>query len=91
MAYWVELSGASARTEYLDFINGYVQEQKKLGRFERPLNNKLSSVGEWLRDRCLSLARDGKLKPTWAYLQTYDDQGRKLPITYQPCESLAEQ
>jgi putative ABC transport system permease protein len=48
MAFWVELGGASQRAEYLDFMNNYVTEQKKLGRFERPLNNKLSSVGEWL-------------------------------------------
>jgi putative ABC transport system permease protein len=48
MAFWVELSGASARGEYLDFLNGYVAEQKKLGRFERPLNNQLHTVGEWL-------------------------------------------
>ena len=44
---------------------------------------------EWLRERCSSMATAGKLKPTYAYLQTYDDQGRKQPITYQPCESLA--
>ena len=44
---------------------------------------------EWLRERCSTLATAGKLKPTYAYLQTYDDQGRKQPITYQPCESLA--
>jgi hypothetical protein len=43
---------------------------------------------EWLRERCTSMAKDGKLKPTWAYLQQFDDQGRKEPITYQPCESL---
>jgi putative ABC transport system permease protein len=48
MAFWIELDSASQRGEYLDFINNYVTEQKKLGRFERPLNNKLSTVGEWL-------------------------------------------
>jgi putative ABC transport system permease protein len=48
MAFWVELDSASQRGEYLDFINNYVTEQKKLGRFERPLNNRLSTVGEWL-------------------------------------------
>lgn len=48
MAFWVELAGEPERAAYLDFMNGYVQEQKKLGRFERPLNNKLPTVGEWL-------------------------------------------
>lgn len=48
MAFWVELEGASDRERYLGFMNDYVLEQKKLGRFERPLNNRLSTVGEWL-------------------------------------------
>ncbi|MCI5105386.1 MAG: ABC transporter permease [Pseudomonadales bacterium] len=46
--YWVELRDANEEAEYLDFINGYVQEQKTLGRFGRPLNNALYDVNEWL-------------------------------------------
>lgn len=45
---------------------------------------------EWLRNRCTTLANAGKIKPDWAYLQTYDEQNRKQPITYQPCESLIQ-
>ena len=45
---------------------------------------------EWLRNRCTTLANAGKIKPAWAYLQTYDEQNRKQPITYQPCESLIQ-
>jgi parvulin-like peptidyl-prolyl isomerase len=45
-------------------------------------------IDDWLRERCAAMAKDNKLKPTWAYLQTYDEQGRKEPITYQPCESM---
>jgi putative ABC transport system permease protein len=48
MAFWVELEGSSDRERYLGWMNNYVNEQKKLGRFERPLNNQLSTVGEWL-------------------------------------------
>ncbi len=48
MAFWVELEGGAGRERYLDVMNNYVKEQKKLGRFERPLNNQLSTVGEWL-------------------------------------------
>lgn len=44
----------------------------------------------WLRDRCTTLVAAGKIKPNLAYLQAYDDQNRKLPITYQPCESMTE-
>jgi putative ABC transport system permease protein len=48
MAFWVELADSGDRAQYLSFINNYVTEQKKLGRFERPLNNQLSTTGEWL-------------------------------------------
>jgi putative ABC transport system permease protein len=45
---WVELASASERDNYLEFLNNYVTDQKKLGRFERPLNNRLSTTAEWL-------------------------------------------
>lgn len=46
--YWAELQDASARDEYLAYLDSYVTEQKKLGRFQRPLNNHLHSVTEWM-------------------------------------------
>ena len=48
MQFWVELHGAEERQEYLAFLDAYAEEQKQLGRFQRPLNNRLSNVGEWL-------------------------------------------
>src|SRR6185312_2654470 len=36
---WVELPTAAKVEEFKDFLNGYVAEQKKLGRFPRPMNN----------------------------------------------------
>ncbi|MCV2883917.1 ABC transporter permease [Aestuariibacter sp. AA17] len=45
---WVELLDANAESGYLAFLNNYVNEQKSLGRFPRPLNNKLSHVMEWM-------------------------------------------
>ena len=36
------------REEYVDHLNAYVSEQKKLGRFERPLNNQIYDVMEWM-------------------------------------------
>ncbi|HVV82297.1 MAG TPA: hypothetical protein VHE35_04430, partial [Kofleriaceae bacterium] len=45
-------------------------------------------LADFLRERCDALTHDGKIKPTWGYLQNYDDQGHRLPITYQPCISL---
>lgn len=48
LQYWAELPDASAREAYKSWIDQYVMEQKKLGRFQRPLNNRLSNVGQWL-------------------------------------------
>jgi putative ABC transport system permease protein len=46
--YWVELRDAQQVEAYQNFIDNYVREQKKLGRFERPLNNKLWHPDEWM-------------------------------------------
>lgn len=46
--FWVELPDATAVRDYHAFLDAYVGEQKKLGRFQRPLNNRLSDVNEWL-------------------------------------------
>lgn len=48
---WVELADASDRADYLAFLDDYVAGQKALGRFPRPLNNRLSTPAEWLADR----------------------------------------
>ena len=48
---WVELPNAQAVNAYRDFLAAYVMEQKKSGRFVRPLNNRLSTVKEWMRDQ----------------------------------------
>ena len=42
--YWVELEDDSARSAYKDYLDHYALEQKKLGRFERPLNNQLTDI-----------------------------------------------
>lgn len=45
---WAELGSRTQVEEFKAFLDAYVSEQKKLGRFPRPLNNKLSTVNEWL-------------------------------------------
>jgi putative ABC transport system permease protein len=45
---WVELRDASKVEQYQTFLDNYVREQKTLGRFERPLNNRLTKPDEWL-------------------------------------------
>jgi len=46
--YFVELDSARDRDEYLSHLDAYVGEQKRLGRFERPLNNNIYNVEEWM-------------------------------------------
>jgi putative ABC transport system permease protein len=48
---WVQLDTAEQRQVYSDFLDAYVMEQKKLGRFGRPLNNRLLDVMQWLEDQ----------------------------------------
>ena len=49
LQFWAELPTAAARDDYQQFLNDYVQEQKKAGRFPRPAKTYLSNVDEWLK------------------------------------------
>jgi putative ABC transport system permease protein len=46
--YFVELDNAGDRDDYIAHLNAYVNDQKALGRFERPLNNQIFDVMEWM-------------------------------------------
>lgn len=48
LQYWVELRDSGEEADYLNFLDNYVAEQKQLGRFERPSNNALFDVEEWM-------------------------------------------
>jgi len=48
---WVELPDRAAVAKYKDFLAAYVLDQKKHGRFQRPVNNRVSTVREWMRDQ----------------------------------------
>lgn len=48
---WIELRSASEKDTYMQFLNDYVEEQKKLGRFPRELNNRLNTPAQWMLDR----------------------------------------
>lgn len=48
---WVELPDAQHRERMLTFIDSYWAEQRKNGRFQRPRNNRLTNVEDWLRDQ----------------------------------------
>jgi putative ABC transport system permease protein len=51
MQLWVELHGDEERAEYMDFLAAYVESQKAVGRFPRPMNNRLYDVMEWMENR----------------------------------------
>ena len=46
--YFVELENPRDADGYLAHLDAYVGEQKLLGRFERPLNNNIYDVMEWM-------------------------------------------
>lgn len=49
--FWVELRNEQEKQEYLNFLNAYVNEQKRFGRFQRPLDNRLDNVMQWLENQ----------------------------------------
>jgi len=49
--FWVELKTEQDKADYQQFLNAYVQEQKQFGRFQRPLDNRLSHVMQWLESQ----------------------------------------
>ena len=46
---WVELPGAAGRERMQSLLDGYWAEQHKAGRFQRPRDNRLTNVADWLR------------------------------------------
>lgn len=47
---WVELPDAATRERFQAFLDNYSREQKQAGRYQRPLNNRLTRVDQWLVD-----------------------------------------
>jgi putative ABC transport system permease protein len=47
---WVELPDEATRDRFQAFIDNYSQEQKQAGRYQRPLNNRLTRPDQWLKD-----------------------------------------
>lgn len=61
--FWVELRSAGDRAAYAGFLDNFVAAQKQLGRFQRPLNNRLYDVMEWLDVR--EIVGDDTRLQTW--------------------------
>jgi putative ABC transport system permease protein len=58
--YLVELDDPRDADEYVAHLDAYVSEQKRLGRFQRPLNTTIYNVMEWM-DYHEVVARDTKV------------------------------
>jgi putative ABC transport system permease protein len=48
---WVELPDQTRVAAYQDFLQAYVSEQKRAGRFARPINNRVTPLMSWLREQ----------------------------------------
>ena len=46
--FWAELETPGQAAAYKDYLDNYVREQKKTGRFPRPLNTFISNVNQWM-------------------------------------------
>jgi putative ABC transport system permease protein len=44
--YWVELPDANTKHAYEDWLRGYILDQKRIGRFERPVYFQLSTISD---------------------------------------------
>jgi putative ABC transport system permease protein len=60
LQFWAELPTAAARNEYQAFVDNYARSQKAVGRFQRPLNNRLYDVDQWL-DRNEVVRKDNRV------------------------------
>jgi len=45
---WVELPSVARRERFQAYMDAYWAAQRRAGRFPRPLNNRLTDVGQWL-------------------------------------------
>ena len=48
---WVQLDTEQQRQQWKSYLDSYVLEQKKLGRFPRPLSNEMFDVMGWLEEQ----------------------------------------
>jgi len=61
--FWFEGESAADQAKLKDYLDAYVADQKKLGRFPRPVNNRLHNVREWM-EHVGVISKDSKLS-TW--------------------------
>jgi putative ABC transport system permease protein len=45
---WIELENGQSKHQFDDYLETYIEQQKDLGRFPKPINNKLLNLSQWL-------------------------------------------
>lgn len=50
LQYWVELPDQQAVSSYRDWLTAYINDQKKIGRFQRPVNFRLTTAPELIEE-----------------------------------------
>ena len=50
LQYWVELPDENAKAAYSEWITAYITEQKKLGRFKRPINFRVTTIPDLIEE-----------------------------------------
>lgn len=74
------------------------RSQPDMKEFEKKADNMIQLIKQrrsgdalmgWLKDRCETLYKAGKIKPAADLIREYDDQGKPLPTSYKPCITYA--
>ena len=55
LQFWVELDTPEQKQRYHNYLDAYALDQRKVGRFQRPLNNRLYDVPHWIKAITLPL------------------------------------
>ena len=50
LQYWVELPTPEKQAAFREYVDNYVRDQKKIGRFQRPLHNEVTSIPDLMRE-----------------------------------------
>ena len=51
LQFWAELPTPEKQQAYRDFVNDYVRDQKKIGRFQRPLHTEVMALPELMKEQ----------------------------------------
>jgi putative ABC transport system permease protein len=61
--FWFEVGSAGQRKDLQQYLNSYVKEQRRIGRYERPAPARLYDVMEWMR--LLNVVSNDTRLATW--------------------------